>query len=428
MSTYNKIETASIDELRNLQNTRLTALVKRLYKTVPFYKKQFDKIGLSPDDIKSVDDLHKIPFTKKTDLRDNYPYDMFAKPMDEISRIHASSGTTGKPTVVGYTKNDLDVFDEVVARSLMCAGARSGMKLHNAYGYGLFTGGLGMHGGATKLGMAVIPVSGGMTERQLTILQDFKPEVICCTPSYAQTLSEEFAKRNINTKNLAVKFAILGAEPWTEAIRQQVEKGLNVDATNIYGLSEIIGPGVSQEDFEEKGTGSYIWEDHFYPEIVDKETGKPLPYGEEGVLVFTTLTKEAFPLLRYWTNDICSIDYDKNAKRTHIKMSSIKGRADDMLIIRGVNLFHTQVEEVIHKIDELSPNYRLIVSKKGTMDAVTVEVETKKSANTSKGDLSLQLTKKIKDIVGLSMSVDLKEPNSIPRSQGGKLSRIVDNR
>ena len=285
-----------------------------------------------------------------------------------------------------------------------------------------------MHGGATKLGMAVIPVSGGMTERQLTILQDFKPEVICCTPSYAQTLSEEFAKRGISTENLAVKYAILGAEPWTEAIREQVEAGLNVTATNIYGLSEIIGPGVSQEDFEEKGTGSYIWEDHFFPEVVDKETGEPLPHGEEGVLVFTTLTKEAFPILRYWTNDICSIDYDKNAKRTHIKMSSIKGRADDMLIIRGVNLFHTQVEVVIHKIDALSPNYRLIVSKKGAMDTVRVEVEAKNGADVANEELSQQLGSKIKDSIGLSMSVDLKAPNTIPRSQGGKLSRILDER
>jgi len=341
---YNsKIEKMPLEELRVLQNTRLSNLVKRVYQTVPFYKKQFDEIGLNPNDIQSVDDLSKIPFTKKTDLRDNYPFGMFAKPMEEVRRIHASSGTTGKPTVVGYTQNDLEVFDEVVARSLACAGARPGMKLHNAYGYGLFTGGLGMHGGATKLGMAVIPVSGGMTERQLTILKDFKPEVMCCTPSYAQTLSEEFAKRGIATKDLAVQFAILGAEPWTEAIRDQVEAGLNVTATNIYGLSEIIGPGVSQEDFEEKGSGSYVWEDHFFPEVVDKETGQPLPNGEEGVLVFTTLTKEAFPLLRYWTNDICSLHYDSNAKRTHIKMSSIKGRSDDMLIIRGVNLFQLSV-------------------------------------------------------------------------------------
>ena len=426
---YNSnIENMQLEELRALQNARLSSLVKRLYKDVSFYKNQFEKIGLHPEDIQSVDDLSKIPFTKKTDLRDHYPYGMFATPMDSIRRIHASSGTTGKPTVVGYTKNDLDVFDEVVARSLFCAGARPGMKLHNAYGYGLFTGGLGMHGGATKLGMAVIPVSGGMTERQLTILQDFKPEVICCTPSYAQTLSEEFAKRNINTKDLAVKFAILGAEPWTEAIREQVEAGLNVNATNIYGLSEIIGPGVSQEDFEEKGTGSYIWEDHFFPEVVDKETGEPLPYGEEGVLVFTTLTKEAFPILRYWTNDICSIHYDKNAKRTHIKMSAIKGRADDMLIIRGVNLFHTQVEEVIHQTEGLSPNYRLIVERQGTMDTVNVEVETVSGVDYENTLLENQLKQKIKDTVGLSMNIDLKSPNSIPRSQGGKLSRILDKR
>ncbi|EDM44312.1 phenylacetyl-CoA ligase [unidentified eubacterium SCB49] len=426
---YNKnIETLPLRELRALQNTRLTALVQRLYKTVPFYKNQFDVIGLSPNDINSIDDLHKIPFTKKTDLRDNYPYKMFAKPLNEISRIHASSGTTGKPTVVGYTKADLDVFDEVVARSLACAGARPGMKLHNAYGYGLFTGGLGIHGGATKLGMAVIPVSGGMTERQLTILQDFKPDMICCTPSYAQTLSEALIKNNIDSKDLAVKYAVLGAEPWTEAIRTQVEQGLNVSATNIYGLSEIIGPGVSQEDFEEKGTGSYIWEDHFFPEVVDRDTGLPLPYGEEGVLVFTTLTKEAFPVLRYWTNDICSINYDPNSKRTHIKMSSIKGRSDDMLIIRGVNLFHTQVEEVIHEFPSLSPIYQLIVEKKGIMDGVTVAVEVVSGVDVESLALKQQLIKKIKNSVGLTMGVMLKNPNSIPRSQGGKLNRIVDKR
>lgn len=426
---YNKrIEKLPLEELRALQNARLSSLVKRVYANVPFYKKQFDSIGLLPEDIKTVEDLHKLPFTKKTDLRDNYPYDMFAVPMEEVRRIHASSGTTGKPTVVGYTHQDLETFDEVVARSLVCAGAKPGMKLHNAYGYGLFTGGLGMHGGATKLGMAVIPVSGGMTDRQLTILQDFKPDVMCCTPSYAQTLAEQFAKRGIDTKDLAVKYAILGAEPWTDAIRDQVEAGLNVTATNIYGLSEIIGPGVSQEDYEEKGTGSYIWEDHFFPEVVDKDTGKPLPYGEEGVLVFTTLTKEAFPILRYWTNDICSINYDANAKRTHIKMSSIKGRADDMLIIRGVNLFHTQVEDVIHKIKELSPNYRLIVERQGTMDTVKVEVEKTSISREDNKSLSSVLISSIKDNIGLSMAVEIKEPNTIPRSQGGKLNRILDHR
>ncbi|RFN57802.1 phenylacetate--CoA ligase family protein [Marixanthomonas ophiurae] len=429
MKYYNsEIETMPIEELRALQNTRLSSLVKRVYNNVPFYKNQFDSIGLNPNDIQSVEDLHKIPFTKKTDLRDNYPYKMFATPMEDIRRIHASSGTTGKPTVVGYTQNDLNVFDEVIARSLVCAGAQPEMKLHNAYGYGLFTGGLGIHGGATKLGMAVIPVSGGMTERQLTILEDFAPEVICCTPSYAQTLSEAFAKRGFDTKKLSLKYAILGAEPWTDAIREQVETGLNVTATNIYGLSEIIGPGVSQEDFEEKGTGCYIWEDHFYPEVVDRETGKPLPYGEEGVLVLTTLKKEAFPVLRYWTNDICSINYDKNAKRTHIKMSPIKGRADDMLIIRGVNLFHTQVEEVIHQIDSLSPNYRLIVEKKGVMDTVTVEVETIKGILLENPDLIKDITKRIKNSIGLSMKVDLKMPNSMPMSEGGKFKRIIDKR
>ncbi len=426
---YNsQIEKMPLEKLRALQNERLSSLVSRLYKDVPFYRQRFDSLGLKPNDILSVEDLGKIPFTKKSDLRDNYPYGLFATPKGSIRRIHASSGTTGKPTVVGYTRNDLDVFDEVVARSLVCAGAQPGMRLHNAYGYGLFTGGLGMHGGATKLGMAVIPVSGGMTERQLTILQDFRPEVICCTPSYAQTLSDECAKRNIDTKDLAVKYAILGAEPWTEAIREQVESGLNVTATNIYGLSEIIGPGVSQEDFEEKGTGSYIWEDHFYPEVVDKETGEVLPYGLEGVLVFTTLTKEAFPLLRYWTNDICSIEYDKNAKRTHIKMSAIKGRADDMLIIRGVNLFHTQVEEIIHQMESLSPNYRLIVEKKDNMDKVTVEVEICKGVDPTNPEIAAELRFKIKDSLGLSMVVEIKPPDTIPRSQGGKLRRIIDNR
>ena len=289
-------------------------MLRQVYLKIPFYKNLFDEKGIHPNDIKGVEDIHCLPFTKKTDLRDNYPFGLFAVSQQDIRRIHASSGTTGKPTVVGYTAHDLKIFDEVVARSLVCAGAQAGMKLHNAYGYGLFTGGLGMHGGATKLGMAVIPVSGGMTDRQLMILKDFQPEVICSTPSYAQTLAEECDNRGIDTSMLSVKFAILGAEPWTETIRQQVEKGLQVTATNIYGLSEIIGPGVSQEDFEEQGTGSYIWEDHFFPEVVDKDSGEPLPYGKEGVLVFTTITKEAMPLVRYWTNDICSINYDEGAK------------------------------------------------------------------------------------------------------------------
>ena len=428
-----EIETLPLDKLRNLQNEYLQQLIQRVYQKVPFYKNQMDEAGLQPSDIKGVQDLYKLPFTKKTDLRDNYPFDLFAVPMNEVLRIHASSGTTGKPTVVGYSKADLDIFDDVVARSLVCAGARPGMKLHNAYGYGLFTGGLGMHGGATKLGMAVIPVSGGMTDRQLMILQDFRPEVMCCTPSYAQTLAEECKKRGIDTEALAVKYAILGAEPWTETIRTQVELGLHVEATNIYGLSEIIGPGVSQEDYEEKGSGSYIWEDHFYPEIVDRDTGEPLPYGQEGVLVFTTLTKQAMPLLRYWTNDICSIYYDKDAKRTHIKMSAIKGRADDMLIIRGVNLFPSQVEVLIDQFEHLEANYQLIVTRKGTMDEVELAIEASEAFATSAGKenmeaLAKQFQQKIKNNIGLSMKVDVKTYGAIPRSAGGKLSRVKDLR
>ena len=403
-------------------------MLHRIYEQVPFYKSLFDSKRISPNDIKGVEDLHLLPFTRKDDLRTNYPFRMFSSPMEEIRRIHASSGTTGKPTVVGYTAGDLEIFDEVVARSLVCAGARAGMKLHNAYGYGLFTGGLGMHGGATKLGMAVIPVSGGMTDRQLRILVDFQPEVMCCTPSYAQTLAEECKKRGIDPAELAVQYAILGAEPWTEAIRHQVEEGLQVNATNIYGLSEIMGPGVSQEDYEEKGTGSYIWEDHFYPEIVDKDTGEVLPYGEEGVLVFTTLTKEGMPLLRYWTNDICSIYYDKNAKRTHIKMSAIRGRADDMLIIRGVNLFYTQVEEIIEEFEFLQPNYQLIVTREGTLDEVTVKVEVAEGLDSDNRTFSDQLFNKIKNTIGLTMKVLTVPYGSIPRSEGGKLNRVLDKR
>lgn len=437
---YNQaIETLPLPKLRALQNERLQKLLHNVHQNVPFYKKQFDEKGVQLSDIKGVEDLHKLPFTKKTDLRDQYPFGLFAVPMNQVLRIHASSGTTGKPTVVGYSKNDLDVFDEVVARSLVCAGARPRMKLHNAYGYGLFTGGLGIHGGATKLGMAVIPVSGGMTDRQLMILQDFAPDVICCTPSYAQTLAEECKKRSIDTEALAVKFAVLGAEPWTETIREQVEAGLKVSATNIYGLSEIIGPGVSQEDHEEKGRGSYIWEDHFYPEIVDRDTGEPLPYGEEGVLVFTTLTKEAMPLIRYWTNDICSIYYDKNAKRTHIKMNPIKGRSDDMLIIRGVNLFHTQVEELLQDFEGLAPNYQLIVTRKGTMDEVKLDVELDEAISNKLLDanftehetilfLKNKLQHKIKNNIGLSMQVEIKKYGTIPRSEGGKLNRVKDLR
>lgn len=438
------IEKISLKRLRKLQDERLCNIVNLLYSKVPFYRNKFQESGISPSDIKGTGDLYKIPFTKKSDLRDNYPFGLFTIPVEKISRIHVSSGTTGKPTVVGYSGNDIKLFSEVVARSLYAAGARPGMMLQNAYGYGLFTGGLGLHYGAEKAGMTVVPVSGGMTERQILLLLDFKPEVISCTPSYAQTLAEEIRKRNISPEELNLKYAILGAEPWTEAIRTEVEIGLNVTATNLYGLSEIIGPGVSQEDFEEKGTGSYVWEDHFFPEVVDKDTGEPLPYGEKGVLVFTTLTKEAMPLLRYWTNDISYLYYDKSAKRTHIKMGPILGRADDMLIIRGLNLFHTQIEELIQDIEELNANYQLVVTRESKMDEVEVLVELnekyysdigfpeitseKPEVNEKLQTLQDHFTNKIKGKIGLTMKVTLSAPGDIPRSEGGKLNRIKDLR
>lgn len=426
------IETMPLPKLRALQNKRLRQQVAKVYENVPFYRQLFDEAGLKPTDIKGVKDLHKIPFTKKTDLRDNYPFGLFAIPREEVIRVHASSGTTGKPTVVGYSRQDIEIFSEVVARSLAVAGGKPGMVLQNAYGYGLFTGGLGIHYGGEKLGMTVIPVSGGVTDRQLLLMEDLKSDMICCTPSYAQTLAEELVKRNISRDRINLKYAVLGAEPWTETIRQCVETGLGITATNIYGLSEIIGPGVSQEDFEEKGTGSYIWEDHFFPEIVDKDTGEPLPEGEYGVLVFTTLTKQAMPLLRYWTNDITNIYYDKSEKRTHVKMGAIRGRSDDMLIIRGVNLFHTQVEDVLKDIDALSANYQLIVTRTGAMDDVEVKVEIADTYMHLPEDGLKEIhgffSKKIKDNIGLSMKVKILKTGEIPRSEGGKLSRIVDLR
>ncbi|MCC9135249.1 phenylacetate--CoA ligase family protein [Pontibacter silvestris] len=439
-----EIERLPIEKLRKLQNALLKEQIQYLYSRVPFYRQKFDEAGIAPGTFKGLEELHKLPFTRKSDFRDNYPFGLFAVPQNEVARLHCSSGTTGKPTVVGYTAADINIFSEVVARSLAAAGCKPGMMLHNAYGYGLFTGGLGLHYGAEKLGMTVVPVSGGMTERQLRLLQDFRPEVICCTPSYAQTLAEEMKERGIPKDAVNLKYAILGAEPWTETIREQVEKGLQVQATNIYGLSEIIGPGVSQEDVEERGSGSYIWEDHFYPEIVDRNTGEPVAEGEYGVLVLTTLTKKANPIIRYWTNDITNIYYDKSAKRTHIKMGPIIGRSDDMLIIRGVNFFHTQVEDVIRDIEHASPNYQVIVTRKGTLDEVEVNVEVEENLlrelgleminreivlqNESLQQLEGNFTRKIKENIGLNIKVNLMGYGQLPRSEGGKLSRIMDLR
>ncbi len=438
------IETMPLPKLRQQQSHNLKHQTAYLYEKVPFYRQKMDEMGIKPSDIKGIEDIHKLPFTKKTDLRDNYPFGLLAVPQDQINRIHCSSGTTGKPTVVAYTKHDLAIFSEVVARSLVASGCQKGWKLQNAYGYGLFTGGLGLHGGAELLGMGVVPVSGGMTDRQLMLMQDFQTDAICCTPSYAQTLAEEIKRRNIPLSSLNLKTAILGAEPWTDTIRQEIERGLGVTAVNIYGLSEIIGPGVSNEDFEERGTGSYVWEDHFFPEIVDKNTGEPVSHGQQGVLVFTTLTKTGMPFLRYWTGDICHLTYEYSEKRTHIKMGQIVGRADDMLIIRGVNLFHTQIEDVLKDIEHASAYYQLIVTRQGTMDEVEVKIEVNeallKALNIEtvtpeclkQHDILAQLHHnighKIKQNIGLSMHITLTHFGAIPRSEGGKLSRIVDLR
>lgn len=369
------VEYLKLDQLRHLQSERLVGLVHYLQERSDFYRGKFSESGISPDDIKSIEDIAKLPVTYKKDLRDHYPFGLFTVPKNELQRIHCSSGTTGKPTVVGYTKEDVDLFSEVVARSLNAAGAKPGMQLHNAYGYGIFTGGLGLHYGAEKLGMSVLPISGGMTTRQVDLIIDFKPEVLCCSPSYALTIADEFAKRGISADEISLKYAVLGSEPWTELIRHHIEERLGVHATNIYGLSEIIGPGVSMEDFEEKG-GSYIWEDHFYPEILDPITKQPVPFGEEGVLVITTLTKKAMPLLRYWTNDITSLYYEENSKRTMVKMKPILGRADDMLIVRGVNVYPSQIEEAFSHVKGVVPNYYLTpVEKEQMCVALDIDVE-----------------------------------------------------
>jgi phenylacetate-CoA ligase len=444
MYVYNEIETLPREKLRKLQDERLRSMVAYVYERVPFYHDAFDRAGLKPGDIRSVEDLPKLPFTRKQDLKEHYPFGLLAVPREQTVRIHASSGTTGKATVVCYTRNDLDIFSEVMARSLVAAGARPGMLLHNAYGYGLFTGGLGVHYGGERLGMTVVPVSGGMTQRQITLILDFKPEVICCTPSYAQTLGEEFKKLGVSPDEISLKYALLGAEPWTEAIRADVDEKLGIRSTNIYGLSEIIGPGVSQECIEARN-GSHVWEDHFYPEVVDPDSGEPLPDGKEGVLVFTHLTREAMPLLRYWTSDITYLTHEPcECGRTHVRMGPIRGRSDDMLIVRGVNLYPTQVEEVLKGISEVVPHYQVIVTREGTLDEVEVKVELAETvfqqvssemltddvleANEQLRALRRKIQHELRGNLGLNMKITLMAPGTVPRSEGGKLRRSVDMR
>ncbi len=435
------VEHMELGLLRELQSERLTKLIKYLEERSDFYQGKFHELGISSSDIKSIDDISKLPITYKQDLRNNYPFGLFTVPKSELQRIHCSSGTTGKPTVVGYTKEDVDLFSEVVARSLNAAGAKPGMQLHNAYGYGIFTGGLGLHYGAEKLGMSVLPISGGMTSRQVDLILDFRPEVICCSPSYALTIADELTNRGISPEEISLQTAVLGSEPWTEIIRGHIENRLGVHATNIYGLSEIIGPGVSMEDWEEKG-GSYVWEDHFYPEILDPVTKQPVPFGEEGVLVITTLTKKAMPLLRYWTNDITSLYYDSNAKRTMVKMKPIVGRADDMLIVRGVNVYPSQIEDAFSHVKGVVPNYYLKPIEKEQM-CVSLEIDVEieddflKSQNLSLNsedystfieNFGHSVEAEIKRRVGITTKVKVHGQNTLPKCEGGKINRILRNK
>jgi phenylacetate-CoA ligase len=432
------LETLPREELRALQAERLRTLLGYVRERVPLYRERL--LGIEPHRLATVDDLARLPFTRKDDLRDAYPFGLLAVPRDELARVHASSGTTGKLTVVGYTAADLDLFARVNARSLAMAGAEPGMLLHNAYGYGLFTGGLGIHAGGERLGLAVVPVSGGLTDRQLMLIEDFRPDVISCTPSYALTLAQAFRGRGVAPDELSLRIAVLGAEPWTEAMRREIDDGLGVRSVNIYGLSEVIGPGVSCECTEARA-GLHVNEDHFLPEIVDAETGEPLPEGEEGVLVFTTLTKQALPLVRYWTGDIASLDSSPcPCGRTLVRMSRITGRADDMLIVRGVNVFPTQVEAALLELSELTPNYRIVVTRTGTLDEAEVEVEVSEAFLTEAGTESLvdehehlrglreRARHRLHERLGCSVGVTLKAPGTMPRSEGGKLQRVVDRR
>lgn len=439
-----EFETMGRRDLTRLQSERLAEIVSYVYERVGFYRNRLDEAGVKPSDITSVEDLHRLPITRKQDLRDHYPFGMLAVDRSEAVRVHASSGTTGKPTVVAYTRSDIEVFARVNARCLAMGGAEPGMMLHNAYGYGLFTGGLGLHYGGELLGLTVVPVSGGMTERQVMLITDFRPDVITCTPSYALTLAQAFADKGISPEDISLRFGLHGAEPWTEVMRKEIDAGLGITATNIYGLSEIIGPGVSNECVEER-SGSHINEDHFLPEIVDPDTGEPLPEGQEGVLVFTTLTKRALPLLRYWTGDIASITREPcSCGRTLARMSLIKGRTDDMLIIRGVNLYPTEVELALGRIPELSPHYRMIVTREGTLDELTVETEVTEEVFRRVGTdilsdevvetdhflhtLRERIAGELKESIGISARVVLRAPGEVPRSEGGKLARVEDRR
>ncbi|MFJ1807867.1 MULTISPECIES: phenylacetate--CoA ligase PaaK [unclassified Streptomyces] len=413
------------DALRALQRERLRASLRHAYANVPFYRESFDKAGVHPDDCRDLGDLSRFPFTTKADLREHYPYGMFAVPRDRVRRIHASSGTTGRPTIVGYTDSDLSIWADMVARSLRAAGGRPGDTVHVAYGYGLFTGGLGAHYGAERLGCTVIPASGGMTSRQVRLILDLEPRIIMVTPSYMLTLLDEFERQGVDPRSTSLRVGVFGAEPWTERMRQEIEDRFAIDAVDIYGLSEVIGPGVAQECVETKD-GLHIWEDHFYPEVVDPITGEVLPEGEEGELVFTSLTKEAMPVVRYRTRDLTRLL--PGTARVFRRMRKVTGRSDDLVILRGVNLFPTQVEEIVLRTPGVAPHFQLRLTREGRLDALTVRAEARPDATPEDRDAAARtIAAAVKDGIGVSVAVEIVDPESLERSVG-KIRRIADLR
>ncbi|MCB1425899.1 MAG: phenylacetate--CoA ligase PaaK [Zhengella sp.] len=420
------IEIASRDEIQALQLQRLKWSLAHAYENVPFYTDAFDKAGVHPHDLKQLSDLAKFPFTVKTDLRDNYPFGMFAVPREKVVRVHASSGTTGKPTVVGYTKKDIETWSDMVARSLRASGTRPGDVVHVAYGYGLFTGGLGAHYGAERLGCTVVPVSGGMTERQVTLIEDFGASTIMVTPSYMLSILDHYRAIGLDPRKSPLQVGIFGAEPWTNAMREEIEQAFDMHAVDIYGLSEVMGPGVANECVETKD-GLHIWEDHFYPEIIDPATGEVLPDGEKGELVFTSLSKEAFPIIRYRTRDLTRLL--PGTARSMRRMEKITGRSDDMIILRGVNVFPTQIEEQILKVSGLAPHFQIELTREGRMDSMTVHVECvpAQAADEARAGSAKELAHHIKSVIGVTARVNVTEPEGVARSQG-KAVRVVDNR
>ena len=419
------IETASRDEIASLQLLRLRWSLQHAYDNVPHYRRAFDEKGVHPSDLRTLSDLARFPFTTKKDLRENYPFGMFAVPRQKVARVHASSGTTGKPTVVGYTLNDIDNWANLVARSIRAAGGRPGDMVHVAYGYGLFTGGLGAHYGAERAGCTVVPMSGGQTEKQVQLIQDFRPDIIMVTPSYMQVIVEEMQRQGMDPRESSLKIGIFGAEPWTEAMRREIEGKAGLDAVDIYGLSEVMGPGVASECVESKD-GPVIWEDHFYPEIIDPDTGEVLPDGSEGELVFTSLSKEAMPIVRYRTRDLTRLLAPTS--RSFRRMGKIVGRSDDMLIIRGVNLFPTQIEEIVLQNAQLSGQYQLVVTRDGNLDRLAVRCEMQPGTQGDTEALALWVQQRIKTLVGVSAEVEVLRPDSIERTLVGKARRVIDHR